>query len=276
MPSQQSAFDVHKSFRAGDASGHAADIDRYLATVHDAPIWKLSREARLAMASIRAGARLLDAGCGSGHDLACVAEAVGSDGHIVGFDFSNDLLARAQERAAAQNLRAEFKQGDLHELPFDDSSFDAIWCERVLMYLERPEAAVREFHRVLKRGGQFISGEIDMGSVFVVSPDFRIANAIAARAQRSIRHPLLARALSGHCYQAGFAQVDVEPVMVPSRDADAWRGASNADFHLQELVKEGGLAADAAEQWLAGIERLAANGEFLGVATVVNLVATKA
>ncbi len=132
MPSQQSAFDVHKSFRAGDASGHAADIDRYLATVHDAPIWKLSREARLAMASIRAG------------------------------------------------------------------------------------------------------------------------------------------------YQAGFAQVDVEPVMVPGRDADAWRGASNADFHLQELVKEGGLAADAAEQWLAGIERLAANGEFLGVATVVNLVATKA
>lgn len=275
MSIQQSGLDVHKNFHDIDTLGGGAELDTYLGAVHASPIWALSREARRAKALFRSGMRVLDAGCGSGHDLEWMVKTVGPEGLVVGFDFSNDLLERASQRAAAQNLTVELKQGDLHRLPFDDASFDVVWCERVLMYVDRPEVAAREIHRVLKPRGRFISGEIDMGSVFVVSPDFRVANSVAARAQRSIRHPLLARALSGHCYQAGFSSVVIDPQMLAGRDAEAWKRNSNAVFHLRELVEEGGLAADAADEWLAGIERIAANGEFVGVVTIVNLIATK-
>lgn len=267
------AFDIHKTFH----DAHAADVtqlESYLAVVHAAPVWTQSRAERLA--HLRGSMRVLDGGCGPGLDLASLSHAIGPDGRLFGMDLNAEIVAIARDRAAAQNIMADLRQGDLHKLPFEDASFDAVWCERGLMYLDRPELAVQEIHRVLKPGGVFISGEMDMGSMFVVSPDFRIANAISARILRSIRHPLMARALSGYCYQAGFAIIDIEPVVHVSHDAEAFRRAANGDFHLRELVKEGGLAAEAAEQWLAGVERLASNGEFFGVSMVVNTIATKA
>lgn len=273
MMASAQAFDVHKTFH--DADSAPPSLESYLAAVHGAPVWTQSRAARLTRATLRPGMRVLDAGCGPGFSLALLSDAIGAEGLLVGLDLNKDIIALARNRAEAKNIRAELRQGDLHKLPFDNASFDAVWSERVLMYLDRPEIAVQEIHRVLKPGGKFVSGEMDMGSMFVVSPDFRIANAIGARILRSIRHPLLARALSGYCHQAGFIHVDVEPILHASRDAEAFRRAANGDFHLRELVREGGLAAAAAEQWLAGIERLAGNGEFVGVATVINTIATK-
>ena len=44
--------------------------------------------------------------------------------------------------------------GDAHHLPYADGSVDAIFCEAVLEHLERPDAAVAEMRRVLRRGGQ--------------------------------------------------------------------------------------------------------------------------
>lgn len=43
--------------------------------------------------------------------------------------------------------------GDIHDLPFEDSSVDAIICIAVLEHVEEPQKAVQEIHRVLKPGG---------------------------------------------------------------------------------------------------------------------------
>ncbi len=44
--------------------------------------------------------------------------------------------------------------GDIHALPFADSSVDAIVCIAVLEHVEEPAKAVAEVYRVLKPGGQ--------------------------------------------------------------------------------------------------------------------------
>lgn len=43
--------------------------------------------------------------------------------------------------------------GDIHDLPFEDNSIDAIVCIAVLEHVEEPQKAVREMYRVLKPGG---------------------------------------------------------------------------------------------------------------------------
>lgn len=46
--------------------------------------------------------------------------------------------------------------GDIHNLPFDDSSKEAILCLAVLEHVENPIKAVAELHRVLQPGGKVL------------------------------------------------------------------------------------------------------------------------
>lgn len=43
--------------------------------------------------------------------------------------------------------------GDIHKMPFEDASIDAIICIAVLEHVEDPIRASKEIYRVLKRGG---------------------------------------------------------------------------------------------------------------------------
>lgn len=43
------------------------------------------------------------------------------------------------------------------DMPFDDSSFDAVVCGSVLEHIENPDTAVTEMFRVLRPGGTFIA-----------------------------------------------------------------------------------------------------------------------
>jgi len=41
-------------------------------------------------------------------------------------------------------------------LPYEDESFDLIWCSEVIEHLKNPEFAMAEFKRVTKKGGELI------------------------------------------------------------------------------------------------------------------------
>ena len=83
------------------------------------------------------GSRGLDAGCGIGFQARLLAEAVGESGHVTGLDLSADMLAHAQEYTAQAGFadRVSFKEGNVHELPFEDNSFDWAWSMDCVGYL---------------------------------------------------------------------------------------------------------------------------------------------
>ncbi len=97
-----------------------------------------------------AGARLLDAGCGSGRGTLQLARA---GYEVLGVDLAPEMLKRAHASAEAAALPAEFREGSLEALPLGTAELDGLMCVTALEFTEVPARALAEFRRVLKPGG---------------------------------------------------------------------------------------------------------------------------
>lgn len=120
---------------------------------------------------LRRGTNLLDCGCGVGSitlDLATIA----SPGNVVGIDLDNEQLNFARTEAVRRSVKnVRFEHASVYELPFPDSSFDAVLAHTLLMHLNDPPKALREMRRVLKKPGGVIGVfDDDFGSFFFSPP----------------------------------------------------------------------------------------------------------
>lgn len=103
---------------------------------------------------LRAGERLLDAGCGEGRH--CFG-ALERGAHVVGLDLDPAGLRAHRERlglrAAEHGTLGAFVQGNTFRLPFPDACFDKVICSEVMEHVHDYRAAARELARVTKPGG---------------------------------------------------------------------------------------------------------------------------
>jgi 2-polyprenyl-3-methyl-5-hydroxy-6-metoxy-1,4-benzoquinol methylase len=105
---------------------------------------------RKALADLQAGARILDAGCGSGEFLQFLA---GLGYEVTGVDLSPAAISKAKANVPIARLEAaSLEQG----LPFASEAFAAIWCTEVLEHLFDVHSALTELNRVLMPGGLLI------------------------------------------------------------------------------------------------------------------------
>ena len=94
----------------------------------------------------------LDVGCGTGVILLNLYEK-NPCAQYFGLDLSEKMLSHAKERLGA---RASLTQGDSENLPYQDSSFDAVSCSESFHHYPNPQKALSEIKRVLKTGGKFV------------------------------------------------------------------------------------------------------------------------
>jgi demethylmenaquinone methyltransferase/2-methoxy-6-polyprenyl-1,4-benzoquinol methylase len=119
-----------------------------------------------AAAVVRPGNRVLDACCGTG-DLALADREAG--GHVIGVDFSEQMLARARVKAPD----VEWVRADATSLPFEDAAFEAVTVGFGIRNLADLEAGLRELARVLVPGGKLGCLEITRPRG-VLRPFFRL------------------------------------------------------------------------------------------------------
>ena len=94
-------------------------------------------------------ARVMDLGCGAG-DSVDLFRALNHEVQWVGVDVESSPEVSGRTRADA-----EFVTFDGRSLPFEDASFDLVYCKQVLEHVERPHELLREVARVLRPGGSF-------------------------------------------------------------------------------------------------------------------------
>jgi demethylmenaquinone methyltransferase/2-methoxy-6-polyprenyl-1,4-benzoquinol methylase len=105
---------------------------------------------------------ILDLGCGTGDLTINIARMAVKDTEIVGLDFSQPMLEKAQKKAAKAGVveLVRFIHGDAIDLPFPDAHFDCVgisFAFRNLTY-KNPLALAHlaEVKRVLTPGGRYV------------------------------------------------------------------------------------------------------------------------
>lgn len=174
------------------------------------------REARVAD-----GMDVLDIACGTGEPAISIATSLHGSGSVVAADISPDPLEVAKQRAAERGLtNISFVPADVHALPFPDASFDRITCRLGVMFFADLPRALREMHRVLKRGGratllawgpmQQPYFESTIGTVLRSLPGLEIPPSGAKMFKFGV-----AGALGDALRQAGFEQVEEKFTDIP-------------------------------------------------------------
>lgn len=93
------------------------------------------------------GARILDAGCGSGRNMVELAH----HGTVTGLELSPTSVRLARDRSVGEVI-----EGSLLEMPFDDRSFDLTMSLDVIEHLSDDVAALSELRRVTAPGGALL------------------------------------------------------------------------------------------------------------------------
>jgi SAM-dependent methyltransferase len=192
------------------------------------------------------GGRVLDVGCGVGHDL---ARLTGAGLGPVGLDLSHVALQAARDRSTA------LVRADGARLPFRDGSLDGCRVERVLQHVPDPGGLVAEMVRVVRPDGVLAVLEPDHTSMHIesdVDPDGLLLGTLALA-----RHPSVGAGLAELLGQHGCRVDDV--IIEHSFGYELAGLPIKAEAALARGVAAGTITDDMRTSWLAEqVERDAA------------------
>lgn len=127
---------------------YAEDFDRWFNENKEIYLSEL-----YALQASRPYGRILDIGVGSG----VFASKLGVE---VGIDVSVVMLEKSRKRGI------DVVQADVKALPLRSGSFDTVISTFTICFVDQVQRMLEEAHRVLKRGGRFVLGEITLDSTW--------------------------------------------------------------------------------------------------------------
>ena len=112
-------------------------------------------------AKIQPGDTVLDLGSGAGNDCFVARHETGSEGKVIGVDFTPSMVKKARLNADKLGYNnVEFREGDIDDMPVLDDSVDVVVSNCVLNLVPDKPKVINEIIRVLKPGGHFSISDI--------------------------------------------------------------------------------------------------------------------
>ncbi len=117
------------------------------------------------LADLRKNMTVLDLGCGVGGPARTLAAEYGC--LVTGIDLVEEYCQTAEMLTEMVNLSdsVKFRQGNILDMPFENSSYDVVWSQHITMNIEDKDKLFKEVYRVLKPEGFFVLYEICKGSI---------------------------------------------------------------------------------------------------------------
>ncbi len=121
--------------------------------------WVTAEEYRqfFKLLALRAGAHVLDVGCGSGGPALFLARETGC--HVTGVDINEAGIRAGQllARESRTDSTVTFQQADVCEpLPFSNGAFHALVCFDAVCHFRERGRLFKDWHRVLAAGGRLL------------------------------------------------------------------------------------------------------------------------
>jgi SAM-dependent methyltransferase len=216
------------------------------------------KERLLDLLALPVGGRMLDVGCGIGHD---VVRASTRDGSCtsVGIDASASLLAEGRGRWPASC----FVRGDGRRLPFRSGSFDGCRIERVLQHVEAPDLVLEEVTRVLHpTRGRIALWEPDWATMYFDASDTAVGAEVARVAARRVVNGRIGRSLERRLLELGYLDVGAEPDVGTFTSIAAMRAMFAFDVVVRDLRAGHTLGDGRVDGWLAELHERDGAGRF--------------
>jgi SAM-dependent methyltransferase len=220
----------------------------------------------LGLLALAPGEHVLDVGCGTGVFLPLLAEVVGPTGRVAGVDRAAAFVEQARARTRALDM-VRVDEGDVYALPYPDGAFDAAHCERVLLHLDDPTAALREMRRVVRPGGRVIVAEPGWATLDIDAPDHDAIELLIQQATTALRNPRIGLELNRRMAEAGLVDRSIEAVAICSRDYAEFVGFGlDLPTAAEALAAAGRLPRARAQRILDDLVVASANGTYFGFA----------
>ena len=120
--------------------------------------------------------KIMDVGCGFG-GLNIVLAHRFVDSEIVGIDLSDPLLRLANQSAQAAGLddRVTFEKADVHQIPYDDDSFDVVINTNMVHLVNDPVQMLNEIERILVPDGCLFIADVRRSWIGLLDKTFKSA-----------------------------------------------------------------------------------------------------
>jgi 2-polyprenyl-3-methyl-5-hydroxy-6-metoxy-1,4-benzoquinol methylase len=206
-----------------------------------------STRALLCRVGIHRGMHCLDLGCGSGEVAMQMARMVGPEGHAVGIDTDESVLARGRIQAARDRLRVEFRALDATGLA-DESVYDLVYARFLLAHMRDPEQVLERMVRATRPGGIIAIEDVDLPGHFCHPPCAAFERYVEL--YQGVVHecggdPMIGIRLPGLLRAAGAEEVQVEVMQPTFCGGDGKLYAQTTLEQMRDAVVGAGLASHA-------------------------------
>jgi SAM-dependent methyltransferase len=210
---------------------------------------------RFSLSDVRS---VLDVGSGVGHWGRTLAAVLPEDARVAGVDPEPEWVEEAGRRAQAAGLadRFEYVRGVVERLPFEDSRFNLVTCQTVLIHVADVRAALREMLRVTRPGGRLLLAEPNNRASVLVDTSVTADASVEERLDL-LRFVLTCERVPGLLADIGAVEVqtfvsDKASMLVPPYEGEEQRTLAAAWIEQEGTSGFGWSRSEARRLFLAG------------------------
>lgn len=114
------------------------------------------RNSMIDLLQLKPDNRVLEVSAGTGKDSELILKQLSKDGALFCVDLSPDMLFHAKSKIENDRIFTELISASACNLPFDDNSFDALYCFAGIGHFPSIEMGLSEMARVVRPGGKVV------------------------------------------------------------------------------------------------------------------------